>query len=142
MVSGDRDPDGAVDVEPGLEPAQVPATAARRGRPPTAGSGLPQRGACAVQRRATPQCIAGQTAVADGSAPPAPAAGAPAWPARLWPGALAEAGGARPRAALPADLRPLERALARSRPETSASRSGPQGRRRRDSVRRRLRPLG
>src|SRR5439155_1668757 len=58
------------------------------------------------------------------------------------PGALAEAGGARPRAALPADLRPLERALARSRPETSASRSGPQGRRRRDSVRRRLRPVG
>src|SRR2546425_216431 len=130
MVSGDRDPDGTVDVEPGLEPAHVPATAAHRRRPAAAGAGLPQRGPCVVQRRAAPQCGSAEAARAHSSAPPAPAAGAPAWPAAVRPGALA-AGVAGARGAVAEDGRPLERALAGSRPETPAARSGPQGRRRR-----------
>src|SRR5207249_2846711 len=89
MVSGGRDPDGTVDGELDLEPSQAPAAAAPRLRLTAAGAGVPERGPCFLQRRAASRCGPAQAAVADGRAPPAPAAGAPAWPAAIRPGALA-----------------------------------------------------
>src|SRR5919106_4111776 len=113
MVSGDRGPDGTVDLEPRLEPAQVPAPAARRRRPAAALAGLAQRGACLVQRGAASPGGPDEAARADRGALPAPAAGAPARPAAIRPGALAT-GVAGAGGAMAADLRPLERALAGS----------------------------
>src|SRR6266571_9167536 len=107
MVSGDRGRDGTGDVERGLEPAQARAAAARRHRPTAAGAGRSERGPRVVQRSATPQFGPAEAAVADGGAPPAPAAGAPAWSAEKRTGALAEAGSAEAGAALAADFYPL-----------------------------------
>src|SRR5216117_1313767 len=128
MVSGHHDLDDTVDVESGLEPAEGSAPAARRRRLAGTGAGLAQRRPCIVQRRVAPRRGPARATVADGGAPPPPAAGAPAWPPGLWPCALAEAGGAPAGGALAADVHALERALAGSRSETPAYRSGPQGR--------------
>src|SRR5439155_793342 len=89
MVSGGRDPDGTVDGELDLEPSQAPVAAAPRLRLTAAGAGVPERGPCFLQRRVASRCGPAQAAVADGRAPPAPAAGAPAWPAAIRPGARA-----------------------------------------------------
>src|SRR2546421_298055 len=93
MVSGHHDLDDTVDVESGLEPAEGSAPAARRRRLAGTGAGLAQRRPCIVQRRVAPRRGPARATVADGGAPPPPAAGAPAWPPGLWPCALAEAGG-------------------------------------------------
>src|SRR5439155_13675372 len=107
MVSPDRDPGGAVNGEPGLEPAPAPAAAARRRRPAVVGAGLPERGPRFFQRGAAPQFGPAEASVVDGGALPAPATGAPAWPARVRSDALAEAGRAWAGVAL-ADPSPLE----------------------------------
>src|SRR5947208_9396174 len=142
MVSGHHDLDDTVDVESGLEPAEGPAPAARRRRLAATGAGFAQRRPRIVRRRVVPRRGPARAAGADGGASPAPAAGAPAWAPGLWPCALAEAGGAPAGGALAADVHSLERALAGSRSQTPAYRSGPQGRRCRPSARRRLRPVG
>src|SRR5256884_5344873 len=142
MVSGHHDLDDTVDVESGLEPAEGSAPAARRRRLAGTGAGLAQRGPCIVQRRVAPRRGPARATVADGGAPPPPAAGAPAWPPGLWPCALAEAGGAPAGGALAADGPALERAPAGTRSETPADPNGPPSRPVPPSTRGRLRPVG